>query len=91
MRVSQDNMSVEACAIMSAAARGNGRVSYSANMRGFRLVAGAKTLIEQQREPRAEAKWCSALEELVSGGFLQPQGQAYLVTRLGFEWVDACC
>ena len=74
--------------IMQRAVSGNGRVNSFGHLAGHVLSAGP-TQWESSGDRRTEARWESALNELVSTGLLlQHTHQAYLVTHLGFLWTD---
>ncbi|HEY7328024.1 MAG TPA: toll/interleukin-1 receptor domain-containing protein [Gemmataceae bacterium] len=74
--------------LMKAAVAGNGRIMSLAHLGGHVFQAGGRS-IETGGDRRAEARWNSVLNELVTKGLLlQHATQSYLVSHLGFLWTD---
>jgi hypothetical protein len=74
--------------ILQGAVAGSGRVNSFAHLAGHVLSAGGRQW-ESSGDRRVEARWESALKELVATGLmLQRTHQAYIVSHLGFLWTD---
>jgi hypothetical protein len=75
--------------LMQGATAGNGRIMSTAHLNGRSLQAG-RLVWESGGDRRIEASWKSMLKELIEKGLLLPRSeQVFLVSHLGFLWIDA--
>jgi hypothetical protein len=80
-----------AASLLSMAAKAeDGRVVFALAMGGFTVQVNGRQFAEKQ-DARSQARWKSAVQELVDHGFLEPlgeRGEIFAVTDRGFQHAD---
>jgi hypothetical protein len=84
------NLTRESQELLRVAAASDGQIMHIRSLGGTRLQAENRAFIED-RNPRSEAIWMGALQELENRGFVESRGsarQVFRVTRDGYEYYD---
>jgi hypothetical protein len=82
------NLSVETTKLLVTAAAGDGRVMHTSGTRAGRTISANGQVLNEPGNPRSEAVWEQALEDLVDRGLLKDRGykgEVFMVMGKGYE------
>lgn len=85
------SLSHEAAELLREAASADGTIIRIKSFSGLTVQANRKNFVTE-RNPRVEALWDAAFNELVSMGFVKSLGgknEIYQVTHSGYQYVDS--
>ena len=87
----QPKLNPAAHELLLEAARANGTIISVGTLGGHHVQAGSREFVEPG-DPRSEAKWLAAVEELEEARFIEDRahkGEVFMVTQSGYEYSDS--
>lgn len=85
------SLSDDAKDLLVGAAQADGHILYLRYLGGSCIQAGNRNFINPENNPREEARWKAALDELVERGLVETlgyKGETFRVTNLGYQVAD---